>query len=209
MRCAYLCDRITIGPREVTGLGRLSRKICPACGIVSCRRTRTIRARLLGHGIRAEKEQLVLYGRSADASPKVVQVVFGLRRATGVVHPAIRVQRGTPMVFEKAPVERVAPAASHEINLEIRLSKPRVGVELVGLDGHLLHVLDARLDKRLRSAAELHSAGCRNNAVNVVTRGGQRHPIPCRIAPVTNGARNDPGQLRDVAADNWQIFDLP
>src|SRR2546429_3745569 len=55
--------------------------------------------------------------------------LFGLRRATGVVHPAIRVQRGTPMVFEKAPVERVAPAASHEINLEIRLSKPRVGVE--------------------------------------------------------------------------------
>src|SRR2546429_4876584 len=107
------------------------------------------------------------------------------------------------MVFEKAPVERVAPAASHEINLEIRLSKPRVGVELVGLDGHLLHVLDARLDKRLRSAAELHSAGCRNNAVNVVTRGGQRHPIPCRIAPVTNGARNDPGQLRDVMGCRW------
>ena len=52
-----------------------------------------------------------------------------------------------------AAVESVASSASHEVNLEVRLSKPRVRVELVSLDGHLLHILNARLDKRRAAIA--------------------------------------------------------
>src|SRR5438477_833875 len=103
------------------------------------------------------------------------------------------------MVFEKTPVERLASPASHEVNLEIRLSIPCIHVELVGLDGHLLHVLDARLDKRLRGATELHAAGCRDYPVNIIPRGGQRHPVPSSLESVNSGARDDPGQLCDVA----------
>ena len=203
MRCPCVVD-----PREVTCLRCLRRKICPACGVVSCRPARTVRARLLGHGKRAKEKQLVFYCCPAETAAKIIQVEFRLLRIAGVVHPAIRIQCGIPVVFEKSPVERVASPPSHEINLEIRLSKPRVRVKLVGLDRHLLHVFNARLDKRLGGAAEFHSAGCRDYPVNVIPSGGQRHPIPGRVAPVTNGARYEPGQLRDVASYYWQFFNL-
>src|SRR5262249_40216398 len=129
VRCAYRRrSASTIGPGEVTRLRRRSRKVCPA---------RLKRARLFGHGVRAEDKQFVFDDWSAKAAAKVVQVVFGLRRPGGIIHPGIRVQGGVSMVFEKAAVKDVASAPSHEIHLEVRLSKPCVCIELVRLDGHL------------------------------------------------------------------------
>src|SRR5690242_8715425 len=129
-----------VDPCKIPVLRLKGRKLCAR---------RRERPWLLGHGKTCKEHQLVLDDRPAYAAAKIIEMEWGLLLSARVVHPGICVQRGVAVIFKKPPVKAVGSAPRDEIYLKIRLSIARIRIELVRLDRHLFHVLDASLHQWL------------------------------------------------------------
>ena len=66
-------------------------------------------------------------------------------------------------------MKRVGSAAGDKIHLHVRDAVTSVHIQLIGLDGHFFHVLDARFDERRGSAGKLHALCGAHHPIDVVS----------------------------------------
>jgi len=134
------------------------------------------------------------------APPKTAEFISDervLRQARSVIEPSIRVQSGIAKIFINTTMEGVAPAAGDEVHLHVRDAVTSVHIQLVSLDGHFFHVLDAGLNERLGRSSKLHALRGADDAIDIVSGGhvGQAIPSAARVS------HDELGHGRDISAD--------
>src|SRR5262249_36632093 len=121
-----------------------------------------------------ERKKFVLDDRPADTAAEFIELELRPPHAYGVVAPGIGVQVVVAMIPEDLTMKLVGPATRGEIGLHRGHAEALVHVELVGLDRHLLDVLQPDLNSRGRVAAKFHATRAAHDSVDIVSLGDRR-----------------------------------